>query len=532
MKKILALILAIMLLAGICTACQQGGTSQPASSKAESTEASSKAPEKKDPVKLRYYYRNPAGEQEYTKQVADAMNQLLANIEGCEHITIELVPVKSGDYQTTFTLDETSGAQIDLVSTYNLDYSTLADAGSFLDLSDLLAQHPAITDELPEWLIQMGLYKGTQYMIPTYQRATNGHFFVTPNAYLEAANMTADEIRNIFQKGTLTEKLDFLENYCRAVREGTKIETKYITRLKNLTLFQVEFIGDNFGQLLLRNGADGPEFWPLTDDAKTCFEYAARWYQEGLIHPDVATYNGADFAGKNILNDQSVIFECHENTGTEEQVLAGINWAQDIPATAINMHDGWYIGSTWAAGGNAIHSTCKNPDDAMKIIELLMTEKGKEFYNQFIWGIEGIHWEWEDKANERIKTLEFSGSQGGADTTYSTWKWNVGNTFNAWKNQAVPDGMNEFILDEVHNGKSTVTSKMMGYTWDLTGVQDQISNIRTVVDEYNESLQNGIHGADWEAKYNEYVQKLKAAGVDTVLETVTKQYNDYQASKK
>ena len=168
----------------------------------------------------------------------------------------------------------------------------------------------------------------------------------------------------------------------------------------------------------------------------------------------------------------------------------------------------------------------------MKIIELLMTEKGKEFYNQFIWGIEGIHWEWEDKANERIKTLEFSGSQGGADTTYSTWKWNVGNTFNAWKNQAVPDGMNEFILDEVHNGKSTVTSKMMGYTWDLTGVQDQINNIRTVVSEYYGALQTGIHGADWEAKYNECVQKLKAAGVDTVLETLTKQYNDHQASKK
>lgn len=532
MKKILALILAVMLLAGICTACQQGGTSQPASSKAESAEASSKAPEKKDPVKLRYYYGNAAGQQEYTKQVADALNQLLANIEGCEHITIELVPVKLGDYQTTFTLDETSGAQIDLAATYGLDYSTLADAGSFLDLSDLLAQHPAITDELPEWLIQMGLYKGKQYMIPTYQQATNGLSFATPNAYLEAANMTADEIRNIFQKGTLTEKLDFLEDYCGAVREGTGIKTKYISLPAFYTLFLVEYIDNNYGPWVLRENADGPEFWPLTDDAKTMYEYAARWYQEGLIHPDTATINGNDYLGKNFLNEEAFIYNFYENTGTEEQALARYSWTKEIPTTMINTQDHWYIGSKWAAGGNTIHSTCKNPDDAMKIIELLMTEKGKEFYNQFIWGIEGTHWEWEDKANERIKTLEFSGSQGGADTTYATWKWNVGNTFNAWKNQAVPDGMNEFILDEVHNGKSTVISKMMGYTWDLSGVQDQINNIRTVVDEYDSALKNGIYGADWEAKYNEYAQKLKAAGVDTVLETVTKQYNDYQASKK
>ena len=45
-------------------------------------------------------------------------------------------------------------------------------------------------------------------------------------------------------------------------------------------------------------------------------------------------------------------------------------------------------------------------------------------------------------------------------------------------------------------------------------------------------LQNGIYGKNWEAKYDEYIAKLKAAGVQEILDTVTKQYNDYTSSKK
>lgn len=532
MKKILALVLAVVMMVGICAACAKTPASSQTPSQTESKADVSSTAEPKKPVTIRYYYMNGVGPQAKTVDVQNKLNEMLSKMEGYEHISMELVPMT--DYKKNFTLDETAGKQIDLVATYGMDFTTAADAGSFIDLKDLLAKHPEITAVLPEWLIEMGKYNGTQYYVPSYQQATNGYFFVTPTAYLDAAKITEDEARKVLQKGTLEEKLDFYEKYVKAVREATGKQTKWLDPALGLSriLYWVEYVDDNYGQLILREGANGPEYWPMTEEAKTVFEHAAKFYQEGLYHPDVATYKGSDFNGKNFMNDESLIFQFNEAAASEQQMKEGFSWDADIPATVIQTSDHWYIGSKWAAGGNAIHSTSKNPEDAMAIVELLMTKKGEEFYNTFIWGLEGVHWEWVDKADKRIKTLEFDGSQGGADGTYTTWKWNVGNTFNAWKNQAVKDGQNEYILNEVHNGKTTVTSPMMGYTWDLASVKDQRADVKAVSDEYYGSLLNGIYGKDWEAKYDEYMTKLKAAGVQEILDTVTKQYNDYTSSKK
>lgn len=532
MKKILALVLAVVMMVGICSACTKTPASSQTVSQAESKADVSSTAEPKKPVTIRYYYANGAGIQSKTVDVQKKLNEMLAGMEGYEHISLELVPMT--DYKTNFTLDETAGKQIDLVATYGLDLSTCVDAGSFIDLKDILPKFPEIMKELPEWLIEMGKYNGTQYYVPSYQQAANGYFFIMPTAYLEAAKMTEADVRKVLQSGTQDEKLDFCENYTKAVREGTGKQTKWLDNgiILNRILYWVEYINDNYGQLILREGADGPEYWPMTDNAKKTYERTAKWYQEGLIHPDIATIDTNNFNAENFMNDESFVYKFAEASASEQQVKDNQGWATDIPITVIQLSDHWYIGSKWAAGGNAIHSTCKNPDDAMAIVQLLMTKQGEEFYNTFIWGLEGVHWEWVDKADKRIKTLEFDGSQGRSDGTYTTWKWNVGNTFNAWKNQAVKDGQNEYILNEIHNGKNTVTSPMMGYTWDLSGVKDQIADVKAVTDEYIGGLQNGIYGKNWEAKYDEYIAKLKAAGVQEILDTVTKQYNDYTSSKK
>ena len=73
---------------------------------------------------------------------------------------------------------------------------------------------------------------------------------------------------------------------------------------------------------------------------------------------------------------------------------------------------------------------------------------------------------------------------------------------------------------------------MMGYTWDLTDLRAKIDDLKTIDDEYFDQLLNGINGDKWESVYNEYMTKLKKAGVQEVLDNLTKQYNDYTSSKK
>lgn len=161
------------------------------------------------------------------------------------------------------------------------------------------------------------------------------------------------------------------------------------------------------------------------------------------------------------------------------------------------------------------------------VCKKMSTNEGEEIYNTLVWGLEGIHYEWVDRSIPRIKTLEFDSSQGGSGATYECRKWEVGNTFNCWLNQAMADGFNEWLLDNVHNAESTVTSKVMGYTWNLMDTEDERAACKAVRDEYASSLNNGIYGDDWEAKYEEYIAKLNASGLQAILDSVTEQYNAY-----
>ncbi len=483
--------------------------------------------EAKEEVTIYYYYYNSVGQQEYTDQVEVLLNEILDGIEGYEHINMELRPAASGQHQTNLTLAQASGEQIDLISTYSLDFTTECENGTILPLEELIEKYPNVKSEVPEWLVEMGKINGIQYYFPTYQQATNGYYFEAPTAYLEAAGLTEETIRDTLYNGTNRDVLDMIEQYCLDVRAALDTETKWISVPTSYQLDWVEYIDNNYGQLMLREGMGGPEYYDLTEDGKMRFEYAAKWYEAGLIHPDTATITYNDFAADNYMNDESFIMGWPQNTTSEENVIKVTSYAEEIPISVIFAFDHWYIGSKWAAGGNAIYAGSEHPDEAMMIIELLMTKKGEQFYNTLVWGIEGTHYEFVESATDatRIKTLEYDGSQGGATSTYHALKWNVGNTFNAWLNQAMADGFNEYLLDNVHNAATTTTSAFMGGSWDLSSIEDERGQCKAITDEYHNALSQGIYKADWEAKYEEYVAKLEASGVQKILDVCTEQYN-------
>ena len=89
------------------------------------------------------------------------------------------------------------------------------------------------------------------------------------------------------------------------------------------------------------------------------------------------------------------------------------------------------------------------------------------------------------------------------------------------------DGFTEWLLENFHKAESTTTSKVMGYTWNLMDTEDERAACKAVRDEYAGSLNNGIYGDEWEAKYEEYIAKLNASGLQSILDSVTEQYNSY-----
>ena len=520
LKKLLALALAVIMVMSMvaCNVETPAGTTAPTGS--QPTEA---AP--KDPVTITFHYLNGVGEQQYTNDVEDKLNEIMQAIPGYEHITLDLVP-HGWSYATDISLAQANNEQIDILNTFNLSYNKMVVDGDFMKLDDLLAKYPGVASDVPEWLIDYGRFDGDLYYIPTYQQAQSPAFFYAPveyfEYYYEKSGKDDDYIRSVLNSGEPLKILDFAEEFYLAVVEGTGLTTKKMFGAWSPWHFynkdDIALDGSYVGVTMKEGGK--PVYWPLTEEFHDVYAKLNEWYKKGYTN-DPTVKNSYKFK----TDDNSVVFGIGTNAQSEEAYGKAQSTADNGECKAIRITDHCYIEGTWAAGGNAISADCENPEEAMMIIELLMSDNfGTEFYNTLIWGLEYIHYNWVNKGKERIKTLEFDGTQGGADTTYCAWNWNTGNIFNGWLNQSSPsDDHYKFIEDEIHNSPKTVTSPFIGFTWHLEDVADERAQCKAVNGEYFGSL---YAATDFEARYQEYVDKLKAAGVDKIMETVNAQYEE------
>lgn len=495
-----------------------------------------------EPVTITYYYDNGAGGvQQYTEQVEQRLNEILQGIEGYEHITIELYP--SGSHQRDLTLAQASGDPVDLVSTWGLDLNQMIKNGDFIELDSLMKQFPDAVADIPEWIVDYGKVFDHQYFIPTYQQVSNLGFFVVPedylNMYMKSTGKTMEDVSKLVTKGTLDDKLDFLEELCLAVREGTGSKNKWIfpeynwntgSNTLSMGYFNQEYLGNQqFSPWVMREGEDGPEYWGYTEEFKKIMERYAEWYQKGLLHPDCTSIDSQKFTGTNFLNDSSYVNIFVQDTCSEEYLSEYYTDEYGLSTVAIRNTDHAYVPSEWEAGGHAIGADCEHPAEAMMIIELLRSEKGEEFYNTLVYGLEGIHWEWADQENDEITTLEFDGKQGGSATcTYSNYKWSQGNVFHAWKNQSYREGFNEYVIENVEKSEDTVFSPAMGIAWDFSDVKNQFIQVTAVENEYKRTIYTAD---DWEKRYDEYIEKLEAAGLQDVLDELDRQYQEVLKSK-
>ena len=527
MKKLLALVLAVLMVVSMA-ACQTKPveTTPPATQGGTATQPKETEPKAKDPVTIAYWYGG-VGEQEDTQKVEDRLNEILKATPGYEHITIDLRPTKS--FKKNFTLAMADKEQIDIVASYELNLSELYDDGAIMPMDDLMKKFPNVTSQIPEFMVEMGKMYGEQCYIPTAQQATTMYYWfmqkTAVDAYCAANFLTLEQFKELACTSNLKAKLAFLEEYtlfCRAYHGTEKIYVFPAT--ENNLFYSVEYVGQNYGQWVIDEGSTTVEYKALEPEYQLLLSTYADWYDRGLIHPDT-TFK---FNSNNWGVDDSRSFNYTSSVATEE-MMSTRSFAATNNLYVFQLRDNYYVPSMYSAGGTFIYADCQHPEEAMMILELLHTDlHGDEFYNTLIWGLEGKHWEWEDKENERIKTLEYSYSQGDSSHSYCGWKWQLGNSFNAWKNQAVAEGEMEYI-NAVHNDPTTVVSPAMGLTWDLSDYTDIIANCKAIQGEYTPASIY-VLGKDWKTRYDEMVTKLKVAGVDKVVAGLNEQLKDHIAA--
>ena len=253
-------------------------------------------------------------------------------------------------------------------------------------------------------------------------------------------------------------------------------------------------------------------------EVKLFYQKMAEWYKKGYIRQDVlGIQNLRQDEGK---KDGYALWVHNSLKGQAEIDSKRFGFPIDV----VNMGDKFYTDSGTVTTSTAITRTCKNPERAIKVIELLNTNK--DLYNTLVYGLDNVHYI--KKSDNRIETIGYSG-QPTSDAKYGLWKWVVGNTFNAYETQADSENWNDYILNEV-NGKAII-SPIIGFKYDISKVNSEIVQIRSVIKEFSATLSSGSMG-DYESFYNKLISKLKMAGIDRVSEEFQRQLDEYVKGKK
>ena len=261
----------------------------------------------------------------------------------------------------------------------------------------------------------------------------------------------------------------------------------------------------------------------------------AYWFSDQFVEDAKLMKEWADlgFWSRSVLSDTTDPFERYDN-GLFVVMPYGNNpnkyttrvelWTIEHPhwKTAyytLGEAEGYVWSTTPTADATAITKDCKNPERAMKVMELLIMDEELNRLTQY--GIEGVHYEVAE------------------DGTYKNLDASFGyEALNAWslRNPAykLANGQGGVLLQEMFDHyaevieeKGTPSVDPFGaFAEDYSAYSAEKSAVDDVCSEYLKPIEAGLVD-DVEASVETFREKVKAAGLDTVREGWTKQWQAY-----
>ena len=535
-KKVSALGLAVCLAASaMLTGCGSNGapkasdqvadagqTAGEASGAAQEADGANEA-EKNEPVTLKWVFLSP-GDQKDSQEVWDEFNKKLQDY--LPNTTVEFEGITSADYAEKWKLMSASQEDVDIVwHGWMIPYLSEVRKGSYMELDDLVAQYaPGILEEIPESILDKSRVDGKLYSIPCMQQMVS--YISTLEFPMDIYEKYKDKIDveglvELFDSHEhMDQELwDEIEKYIVMVKDGGDLK-KGVYGFADHVEKGYEWIQNPY-----KIDVYSEDYTPInlyrTPEYEIFVKEYADWYQKGYIRKDILTAENVGteryevHGGANYLVGQGYY-------PTDSEIAAGE--AGGTPVYVKIPFDNWhYIPYTASATNMAISTSCKNPERAMQLIELMNTEKGKDLYNLMVYGIEGKHY---TKVNDNeIEPIGYS-SQPTADSPYGQFKWAIGNTFNGYEiyMEDKPVILQNDFIEKVN--ADAKPSKLKGFSLDTDPIKTELAQVNAVIGEYKKTLSSGA-APDPEGLYQEFVEKLIKAGDDKVVEEIQRQINEW-----
>lgn len=450
---------------------------------------------------IKWYVRYE--EQKDNQRVLEKVNEITQKNIGAK---LEIKRVDAGDYGEKIKLAMASNESFDLCHMApRYDFYSHVTKGAFQPVDELMQQYAPVTySQIPEAFWEATKVDGRIMGVINYQIVGRQNGFVAQKALLEKYNFDLDGVK----------KLEDIEPFLESVKNGEPANVSPIgINGGTYTWAMTHYIGFD---------AIGSESYPgvikISDDnytvvnqyeSKEFLNYCKQmqsWYEKGYIANDAATAtNGADMR----LQGLEAVFLDNVAPGYEPMFAKQMG---DRPVDTVVIDPPFVNTSNIIATMTCLSKTSENPEKAMQLLELINTD-ADGIYNLLCFGIEGVHY---NKVGERrIEKIADSGYDPNS-------AWMFGNNFNAY---LIPGQEDDLWEQTMELNKNATPSKLLGFTLDTEPIKIELSQCKTVIDEYIPSLTTGA--VNPEEYISQFINKLKKANVDKIIAEEQRQIDEW-----
>ena len=381
-------------------------------------------------------------------------------------------------------------------------------------LDDLLKNTPDLYNTIPDYFWEGVKVNGKIYAVPNQQIAAREARFAIPEQNAKLLGIDVDEFMS--RTGDYKTYLGAADEYLRLLNSKTNTYAK-LGKIwaDGLSIFDMEEVLGSLlpGAIRYSDTEDGTieiinQY--KSDEFKYYINLRRQWVEEGLVQPEVE-----DTRTLPGLTDENVVIPALHRVnvwkpGVEDDILS----SEKYMAIPLVKTEGWLTSGGIAATMMGISSTSKNPELALKVLELVNTDK--EIYNLLVYGIEGVNYV--KTGENRIEKTE--------SPVYSVESWSVGNVYNSYLLPAQADDTWE---ETKKINDSAMRSPLLGFNPTMDNIKTEVAACSSALSEFLEVLDFGV--VDVETAYNDFINKLDAAGADKIIAETQAQVDEWLKTK-
>ena len=456
------------------------------------------APQPLEMVKMKYSI--VGGEQPDLPKVNAAINEYLKKTG--LNIDLEIQLIDWGAYNDQMGLAHSAGEEggLEFTAPWTNNYPSNVAGGVYLPLDDLLKEYaPKTFASLTPEMWNAARIDGKIYGVINQQMFPKVWGIQVRKDLAEKYGLDIEKLTGYDDPA--------LDEFMKKVKEGGDV--KYVS---DGAYFLLEMQGydpvvSSYGGLNVNDPNAKIVNYFATEDARKAFERAKRWMDAGFVPVEPIQDVDASIKAGEVAMRLTQNVGIGDTTGLKDKY--GYEFVAKGMITPILNTD------SMVATLTAIPATCKHPERAMMLIEAINTDP--ELFNLLCYGIEGTHWNWEDKEKKLIKKVENSAYNPNTN-------WQFGNVFNAYYTNATQIGSYEKMMEV---NKTSAPSPALGFNFNRKPVETELAQIGPVMDPINAELFNGS-ASDIDAKVAEALDALKAGGFDKVLEEANAQFEAFK----